>query len=545
MAINRCLSSSSSSSSSVLNEVVVSLFHSTNGFKMSRFDQCHKNLNSRRRKFALFVTVVLLLLAVIALSLSFSLTNLRSFLVLSSPPPPFLSFSAVSSQKSSDSHLIQPEDEVTLLKDSIRLIRQQKFELLSWLNRSHSGQINEKYHQILPLDLFVSDDNADDDTESNSKVSLGPGVFWSPVVESLLEDLDHGLHAEHYERFSESLQNATVVSVEPGCGRSPNRLALLSDGRRLCLRYRTNADQIQGEYVSYLLARTLGFAHRNVPPTALLTFDPSSPSSSSLSALKWAPSVASELVTGVARWTPTKAIVATSFLEHLTPAFIPPQFQQGSSTFESSSNSSPSPPPRLHPRKEDLSFVQRKSDLLQLVQWSDLLLFDYLTANVDRLVNNRVNAQWNEQSMSSAPVHNLLRQEEENEEEKESSSEVTGSRLLFLDNESGLFHGYRLLGRFEQHHRALLGSLCIFRRGTVQRLRKLHQLREAELIQALLAGDSNQKKKRMIKAKEEKDSKPSLLPKANLRTLKRRMGTLLQQVASCQRQFGGGEGGVQ
>lgn len=424
-------------------------------------------------------------------------------------------FSANFSSKLSSSTLLENNkfstNDLTSLKDSIRLIREQKAKLLHLLNSS----TEVSYQNSIPLDLLL----ARKPSITEGSVKVDGRIFWSPAVESLLHSKDQ--NSGDSEWLESSLANATVVRIEPGCGRSQNRLATLADGRKLCFRYRTNVDQIQGEYVSYLLARLLGLAD-NVAPTALLTFDPSSSSST----LNWSPAVASELVTGSARWQPKKTIVATAFIDNLLPAYIPLPFQHRSSDQK----------PRLHPVEEDLKNIVasgQTSDLAQLVQWSDLLVFDYLTANVDRLVNNLVNQQWNEEAMISAPVHNLLLQQ--NNENKSTST----NRLLFLDNESGLFHGYRLLGRFDHLHKKLLESLCIFRQSTVYRLESLYSLGERKLAEKLLKTAYNRKGSDLPEDTSESlfTSKQPLLPKANLRTLRRRMGTLLQQVANCRRQF--------
>ncbi|XP_005047031.1 PREDICTED: four-jointed box protein 1, partial [Ficedula albicollis] len=77
------------------------------------------------------------------------------------------------------------------------------------------------------------------------------------------------------------------------------------------------------------------------------------------------------------------------------------------------------------------------SQLVELVQWSDLILFDYLTANFDRLVSNLFSLQWDPRVMRRA-TSNLLRGPD--------------GGLVFMDNEAGLVHGYRLLAMWDPYN---------------------------------------------------------------------------------------------
>ena len=61
-----------------------------------------------------------------------------------------------------------------------------------------------------------------------------------------------------------------------------------------------------------------------------------------------------------------------------------------------------------------------------------------------------------------APAHNLAK-------------DTRTGLLIFLDNESGLLHGYRLLDKYEQYHRVMLDSLCVFRKSTAEAVKRLHR----------------------------------------------------------------------
>ncbi|NWU89593.1 FJX1 protein, partial [Upupa epops] len=212
---------------------------------------------------------------------------------------------------------------------------------------------------------------------------------------------------------------ARVSALERGgCGRSSNRLALLSDGSRACVRYGVSPEQIQGEALSYHLAGVLGMQHR-LPPMALALVEPRGP--------RWEP-VREEL--RGSPWAEGSVGSLTRWVDNLTTEL------------------------------GDLS----PSQLVELVQWSDLILFDYLTANFDRLVSNLFSLQWDPRVMRRA-TSNLLRGPD--------------GGLVFMDNEAGLVHGYRLLAMWDPYNEPLLRSVCIFREGTARRVAELHRRRSA------------------------------------------------------------------
>lgn len=116
----------------------------------------------------------------------------------------------------------------------------------------------------------------------------------------------------------------------------------------------------------------------------------------------------------------------------------------------------------LHPLARDLANVTER-EARELAQWSDLILFDYLTANFDRLASNLLSLQWDSRVMERS-TNNLHR--------------TPRGALVFIDNEAGLVHGYRVLPMWERYHESLLKTLCIFRRDTARRLAELHRSRD-------------------------------------------------------------------
>ena len=315
------------------------------------------------------------------------------------------------------------------------------------------------------------------------------GIYWSQAVEDILPA---GFEQEHADRWHAFTRQSSVVRLEEGCGRMQNRLITFENGTRSCVRYRQNFDQIQGEIFSFYLSRLLRL--RNLPPSALglvRTLDQ-----------QWN-NVRSSL--SLAQWTEDRPVVYTQFLDDLEPAYIPEQLR-GSDR-------------HLNPtdvQGVSLFSAEDKNRLVTLAQWSDLLVLDYLTANLDRMVNNMYNMQWNPAMMDS-PAHNLAR------------NTKTGL-LVFLDNESGLLHGYRLLDKYEVYHKSLLDSVCIFRRSTIESLRSLQKDRNV-----------GQQLRQMFENQDESlvDYLP-FLPEKSVKTLNHRIDRVLDQVAKCQTQYGGG-----
>ncbi|XP_002018531.2 extracellular serine/threonine protein kinase four-jointed [Drosophila persimilis] len=325
-------------------------------------------------------------------------------------------------------------------------------------------------------------------------------VYWGPEVERALPK---GFAAEDQRTWERYVSGqGQVVRLEHGCGRMQNRMVVFADGTRACARYRQNTDQIQGEIFSYYLGQLLNIS--NLAPSAATVIDTTTPD--------WAAALGD--ITQ-AQWKERRPVVLTRWLPDLEPAGIPQPFQPlerhlnkydvwnltkhlqqtrpsdleseskldaapgllkrlGAATsqgpahqssmleetqWQSQSQTQTQSELELELESESESKSALVQRLIELAQWSDLIVFDYLIANLDRVVNNLYNFQWNADIMA-APAHNLARQ---------ASSQL----LVFLDNESGLLHGYRLLKKYEAYHSLLLDNLCVFRRPTIEALRRL------------------------------------------------------------------------
>ncbi|KAJ9597803.1 hypothetical protein L9F63_011298, partial [Diploptera punctata] len=302
------------------------------------------------------------------------------------------------------------------------------------------------------------------------------GVYWGRSVEDALPSGFEEMEAETWRRFA---RKTPVVKVEEGCGRMQNRLLTFEDGTRSCCRYRQNTDQIQGELFSFYLGRLLGL--RNLAPSSLALVRLRDP--------LWS-RVRPQL--SLAQWNEERAVVLTRFVPALEPAHIPTSLRTSAR--------------RLHPPD-----IRDASDVVELAQWSDLIVFDYLTANLDRVVNNLYNLQWNP-AMMDAPAHNLAR-------------EPSSGLLVFFDNESGLLHGYRLLDKYEHYHGTLLEALCVFRKSTSDVIKRLHKDKNVGLLLQNRFEQSDP---------EFRDFLPSL-PDKSIKILNERIARVHEQIQQCER----------
>lgn len=307
--------------------------------------------------------------------------------------------------------------------------------------------------------------------------------------------------------FASKLHNEKIVNLTVGCGRGKNRLGTLSDGTKFCCRYRDQEwREIRGELYSYHLNSLLGMF--SAPPATLVRVDFSSP--------RWSS------VAGFAReagWSDGKVFVATMFMTELEYETFPPILVQSDDdivTKEYALSASP----------------EEKSRLLQ---WSDLIIFDFVVGHSDRIFNTLFNLQWNSR-MLLLPVHNLLKTKH-------------GKKLLLFDNESGFWMGYKMGWKelhsnfkFEMQER-YLKRMCFFRERTLRRVRYLldgDQRTGSTAVNSLdrdLASPASLRLDRYIKEVDQKSFemvKP--LYSEERKELESRLRHVMQQVDKCEGQ---------
>ncbi|XP_019749873.1 four-jointed box protein 1 [Hippocampus comes] len=289
---------------------------------------------------------------------------------------------------------------------------------------------NVNRNQTTPQEGFVKLDRPVED-----------GIFWSAWLEDLLPV---GFTEEYAHAWRDKARAARVVKLEPGCGRTSNQLATFADGSKACVRYGINADQVQGETLTYYLACLLGIT--NVPPLILSQLNSYNE--------QW---VAVRTRLGGLQWSDHAVVSLTEWVSNLSGVVTPAPLRQESSG--------------LHPELLN----KTTAELVDLMQWSDLIIFDYMTANFDRLVSNLFSLQWDARVMER-DTNNLLK--------------TPRGDLVFIDNEAGLVHGFRVLNMWEQYHQTVLSSVCVFRKRTAQRVAELHQRRDSRIRLLQLYRDS-------------------------------------------------------
>ncbi|XP_037045788.1 extracellular serine/threonine protein kinase four-jointed [Bradysia coprophila] len=362
---------------------------------------------------------------------------------------------------------------------------------------------------------FVQQENVQD---GDPHGIVDDDIYWSEKIE---KSLPQGFSKQQTDDWNEYVATAAVTKLEIGCGRMQNRMVVFQDGKKACARYRQNTDQIQGELFSFFLGQLLNLS--NLAPSAASVID--------LRSHTWQ-SATNDIQN--AQWKSFKPVVLTKWLPDLESAGIPKPFQPlerhlNKMDIHNISLDLDLPKPqrnlleRLMPSKNASSAQtvliptelseKALSRFIELAQWSDLIVFDYLIANLDRVVNNLYNFQWNADIMA-APAHNLAKQ-------------IDSDLLVFLDNESGLLHGYRLLKKYEAYHGLLLDNLCIFRRPTIK---ALQQLRENGV------GNELQNVFERTTISSVRDVLPSL-PEKSIKILNDRIDRVLGQVQKCQEVF--------
>lgn len=358
----------------------------------------------------------------------------------------------------------------------------------------------------------------------NDMTVLYENVYWGPEVEN---SMPQGYGENTAELWQEYVDQNEVIKMEVGCGRMQNRLVTFKDGVRACVRSRQNTDQIQGELFSFYVGRLLNLT--NLAPSVVKVVD--------LKDKLWR-NVAEDIASS--QWNTNRAVVLTQYIPSLESATIPDIFKPSTRHLNKidvlqlsiNENDTVEASKQIFIDKLKPKMIKAKKDrvenfdhidmliskkivklFVELAQWSDLIIFDYLTANLDRIVNNLFNYQWNVNIMDG-PAHNLARK-------------MDSGLLLFLDNESGLLHGYRLLKKYNVYHSLMLDNLCVFRKSTIDSLKSLYSSQSIGVKLSEMFHRNNA----IIR-----DILPPL-PEKNANVLHERIGKVLSQVEKCEQTF--------
>lgn len=263
-------------------------------------------------------------------------------------------------------------------------------------------------------------------------------VLWDESIDDELSR-QHVFAENEWTILRKKARTLNIIKLERGCGRPKNMLAVLEDGSRVCCRYREHQmKELRGEIYSYFFNRLLNLW--NAPPSVLVLVD--------FASEQWKNVATQAQEVG---WKHKAHIVMTFYVDNISEVFIPSLLKDKNMNLTHESV-----------QKAALS----RKDVLQLAQWSDFILHDFIIGHTDRLFNTLFNLQWNSKMMDMS-VHNL----------KQTSS----GKLILLDNESGFWMGYSLQEwdpqkyEFQIH---FLKRLCLFRKSTVQRINHLTTLND-------------------------------------------------------------------
>ncbi|XP_065909921.1 four-jointed box protein 1-like [Dysidea avara] len=244
------------------------------------------------------------------------------------------------------------------------------------------------------------------------------GVTWD---QDQVKSIPQVFTTETDRDFIERAHKLRIVAITEGCSDYEKRMIILEDGTKVCCKHRVNYQQLQSELYSFHLSRLLNIY--NVPPAIIVKVDYGS--------AQWRAVVQDANKAGLRHG---MVVVFTEYLENLLPTYIPPQLQIKNEV--------------LLPTNISLKYLPERT-IHQLIQWTNLIVFDYITANSDRVMNALSNLQWNPRVIK-LPVHNLY--------------ETSQGTIVFIDNESGFWLGYKLASESENHQhlqKSYITKICI------------------------------------------------------------------------------------
>ncbi|XP_013407271.1 uncharacterized protein LOC106171460 [Lingula anatina] len=270
-------------------------------------------------------------------------------------------------------------------------------------------------------------------------------IYWSTTVESMVPKGNTKTDIMKYldVRKSEVLQVSTPSWNK--CGRLPNQHVVFSNGMSACARYRDPHNKlVLGEVLSYYLAGLLGLD--NVPIVVLSEVD------STVSQWQQQRKQIQQ-----AHWKEGKIVAFIQWIDNLNgerSRVKMPYCLLNAFTSH-----------RVVDRNSPFLQTLSTSGLIHLLQWGEMIIFDYITGNYDRVASMQDGAdKESKPSIMHENIRNLRRIPKTN-------------KFWLIDNESGLFDAYDLMyrgaktdQRFQQFHEQTLKLLCIFRRRIVENI---------------------------------------------------------------------------
>ena len=303
-------------------------------------------------------------------------------------------------------------------------------------------------------------------------------VYWSIDVEKRLRRL---FSEEEGEVFRRKVNTLRVISLQKGCGRMKNRLAILEDGTKVCCRYRDNKNELRGDLYSYHFNNLLQMW--NASPTTIVKIN--------FSRNQWT-NVANVAIE--AGWEDGSDVIMVLFIDGLEKVYMPNLLKPDGGILDQQSTNNVS-----------------VSDKVVLMQWTDMIVFDFIIGHTDRLFSNLLNLQWNPHMMEKC-IQNL---------EKTSSGD-----LVLIDNESGFWIGYISANKKPSNYQLqifFLQRICLFRRSTIEVIEWLHSSGQGDIIlEEHIHSTDNQSYSSMRK-----------LNRAEREEFLSRLGVVLERIRDC------------
>ncbi|KAL3842504.1 hypothetical protein ACJMK2_020508 [Sinanodonta woodiana] len=259
------------------------------------------------------------------------------------------------------------------------------------------------------------------------------------------------LSYENTSRLIKSLSQKRVQYLRPPswnfCGRPKNGFVVLEDGTYMCARYRDPHNKLVfGEILSFYLSLLLGMD--NVPPVVLSVVNSTSKywRATNVHSFGWEEGKMVALI----QW--ISDMDSASSMENIPPVLLEAFIEKIPINGTTLNCRLPSGP----------------VDVPDLIQWGTMIVFDYLTANYDRMASMQDAADsQNKPDILQDSIRNLRKT-------------VTTRKLWLIDNESGLLDAYELLyndpsgERFIKFHDQMLHTMCIFQKGLVESVSRLY-----------------------------------------------------------------------
>lgn len=265
-------------------------------------------------------------------------------------------------------------------------------------SRRAAGHLIRTLYSVLCFILLATSSASE---MKQDPVSSDTDAKTTPVHNEYTQDMNTGSPHSHHtvldqqqtKQYISQFHSGVFAAIQSGvCGlQSSSQLVTMTTGEQFCCQFRQNTHMIQGELLTYHLARLLQLDNR-VPVTVATQVQYTNDKLQ----------VVRSTIVNEARWPLGAMLVCSAFVGNLREVTLPVEMRemlhhhfpktnkQGEMEFKASNFP---------------WFNEATSDPLW-TQWVELVVLDYLTGNTDRLVNTLTSYQYNS-DIVDAPVHNL------------------------------------------------------------------------------------------------------------------------------------------